>query len=167
MVKSDLAMPELRDYRPSDFEQLFRLDQLCFPEAIAYSRPELAHYLRAKTAICLLASEGGKLLGFILGDVTRRGSGHLVTLDISPEARRTGLATTLLEALQERFRALSCRAILLEVAVNNRPALAFYKKHGFSVLKTLRRYYPGGLDGLLMGKNIAVGVNTKVTKSKT
>ena len=156
-------MPELREYRPSDFEDLFQLDQRCFPEAIAYSRPELAHYLRAKAAICLLLCEGQELLGFILGDVTPRGSGHIVTLDVSPEARRTGLVTSLIEALQDRFRALSCRAILLEVAVNNHTALAFYKKHGFSVLKTLRRYYPGGLDGLLMGKNIA-GVNTKVTK---
>jgi ribosomal-protein-alanine N-acetyltransferase len=59
-----------------------------------------------------------------------------------------------MQALQERFRAQNCHAILLEVAVNNHAALAFYKKHGFSVLKTLRRYYPGGLDGLLMGKNI-------------
>jgi Acetyltransferases len=147
-------MPELRDYRPADFEQLFELDQRCFPEAIAYSRAELAHYLRAKTAICLLACESGALLGFILGDVTPRGSGHIVTLDVRPEARRIGLATTLMQGLQDRFRSLSCRAILLEVAVNNRSALAFYKKHGFSVLKTLRRYYPGGLDGLLMGKNM-------------
>lgn len=144
----------LRDYRPSDFEQLFELDQRCFSEGIAYSRAELSHYLRAKTAICLLACEGGKLQGFVLGDVTPRGSGHIVTLDISPEARRLGLATTLMEVLQLRFLALNCRAILLEVAVNNGAALAFYKKHGFSVLKTLRRYYPGGLDGLLMGKNM-------------
>ena len=147
-------MPELRDYRPSDFEQLFELDQRCFPEAIAYSRAELAHYLQAKTAICLLACEGEVLQGFILGDVTPRGSGHIVTLDVSAEARRMGLATALMEDLQDRFRALNCRAILLEVAVNNRSALGFYKKHGFSVLKTLRRYYPGGLDGLLMGKNM-------------
>jgi ribosomal-protein-alanine N-acetyltransferase len=150
----DLTMPELRDYRPSDFEQLFQLDQRCFPEAIAYSRAELTHYLRARTAICLLACEGETLLGFILGDITPGGSGHIVTLDISLEARRTGLATSLMGALQDRFRALGCRSILLEVAVNNRPALAFYKQHGFSVLKTLRRYYPGGLDGLLMGKNM-------------
>jgi [ribosomal protein S18]-alanine N-acetyltransferase len=147
-------MPELRDYRPSDFEQLFQLDQRCFQENIAYSRGELAHYLRGRNAICLLACEGDKLLGFILGDVTPRGSGHIVTLDISPEARQAGLATALMAALQDRFSALSCRAVLLEVAVNNHAALAFYKKHGFSVLKTLRRYYPGGLDGLLMGKNM-------------
>jgi len=59
-----------------------------------------------------------------------------------------------MQALEERLRAAGCKTILLEVAVDNRAALTFYKKHGYSVLKTLPRYYPGGLDGLLMGKTI-------------
>jgi ribosomal protein S18 acetylase RimI-like enzyme len=47
---------------------------------------------------------------------------------------------------------------MLEVAVDNRAGLSFYKKHGFSVVRTLRRYYPGGLDGLLMGKKVSTQV---------
>jgi ribosomal protein S18 acetylase RimI-like enzyme len=61
----------------------------------------------------------------------------------------------LIEALERRFNDSGCTAVLLEVAVNNQAALTFYIRHGYNVLKTLREYYPGGLDGLLMGKRIA------------
>jgi [ribosomal protein S18]-alanine N-acetyltransferase len=147
-------MPELRDYRPADFGQLWDLDQRCFSLAIAYSREELAHYLHNRTAICLIAWETARALGFILGHVVRQGIGHVVTLDIDPAARRSGLGSTLMRALEERFRLAGCSSIMLEVAVNNKAALAFYKMHEYSVLKVLRRYYPDGLDGFLMGKQL-------------
>ena len=60
-----------------------------------------------------------------------------------------------MKALEAKFALAGCKSVFLEVAVNNRPALAFYRKQGYTVLKTLRRYYPGNLDGLLMGKSIA------------
>lgn len=146
-------MPELRAYRAADFETLWQLDQRCFPEQIAYSREELAYYVRSKTAICLVAWEADRIAGFILGHRDRRGFGHVVTLDVDPGKRHSGLGTMLMQALEERFRQADCRSILLEVAVNNFAALSFYKKHGYSVLKTLPRYYAGSLDGLLMGKS--------------
>jgi ribosomal-protein-alanine N-acetyltransferase len=150
-------MPELRAYRAADFESLWELDQRCFAADIAYSGEELAYYLGIKTAICLVAWESDRIVGFILGHRDRRGFGHIITLDVDPSARRSGLGTTLIQAMEERFRLVDCESIFLEVAVNNFAALSFYKKHGYSVLKTLPRYYPGGLDGLLMGKKVTSG----------
>jgi len=149
-------MMKLREYRPADFEQLWALDQQCFSADVAYSREELAYYLAGKTSICLVASEKNQMLGFILGD-HHRGLGHIVTLDVAPTSRRSGLGSTLIRSLEERFASENCTSVFLEVAVNNPAALAFYKAHCYSVLKTLRRYYPGGLDGLLMGKRIGKG----------
>ena len=147
-------MTELRDYSSANFEQLWALDQKCFPPGIAYSREELAFYLESPAAICLIAWSKGKILGFALGNRDRRGFGHIITLDVDPVRQRSGCGSTLIEALETRFANTGCDSILLEVAVNNRAALGFYKKHGYAVVKTLRRYYPGGLDGLLMGKRI-------------
>jgi|SRR5690348_2360562 [ribosomal protein S18]-alanine N-acetyltransferase len=147
-------MTELRNCCPQDLEQLWALDQRCFPQDIAYSRQELAYYLRHKSAICLAAWKEKQLRGFILGHPEARGFGHIITLDVDSAVRRTGLGTDLMKALEAKFVSAGCGSVLLEVAVNNRPALAFYKRHGYSVLKTLRRYYPGNLDGLLMGKAI-------------
>lgn len=147
-------MADLRNCCPGDFEQLWALDQRCFPRDIAYSREELAYYMRQKSAICLAAWKEEQLRGFILGQLEARRLGHVITLDVDSSARRIGLGSTLMKALEAKFAAAGCSSVLLEVAVNNRPALAFYNKQGYSVLKTLRRYYPGQLDGLLMGKPI-------------
>jgi ribosomal-protein-alanine N-acetyltransferase len=148
-------MPELSEYRASDFEHLWELDQRCFPAGIAYSREEFAYYLRDKTAVCLIAREREQILGFILAHRDRRGFGHIVTLDVNPAAHRSGIGSALMQAAEERLLRAGCQSIFLEVAVNNLPAVAFYKKHGYSVIKSLRRYYPGGLDGLLMRKQVA------------
>lgn len=147
-------MAELRDYLPSDFEKLWVLDQRCFSQAIAYSREELSYYLKQRNAICIVAAENERISGFILGHSDPRGFGHVVTLDVESESRRSGLGSTLMQSLEERFRANGCKSVLLEVAVDNHTALTFYKKHGYSAIKTLRRYYPGDLDGLLMGKRL-------------
>ena len=148
-------MYELRRCNKEDFEQLWALDQRCFSPEIAYSRQELDYYLRHKSAICLVASEGQRLHGFILGHPEARGFGHIITLDVDAAARRSGLGSQLMKALEAKFASAGCKSVFLEVAVNNSAALAFYKKHGYTALKTLRQYYPGNLDGLLMGKSIA------------
>jgi ribosomal protein S18 acetylase RimI-like enzyme len=154
-VKNALARTvELREYSAGHFQRLWELDQRCFTSEIAYSRRELAHYLRSKKAVCLIAWDGDQLLGFVVGHSDPRGFGHVVTLDVDPDARHLGIGSTLMLALEERFKNAGCKSIFLEVAVNNLVALRFYKKHDYSVLKTLPRYYPGDLDGLLMGKRI-------------
>jgi len=148
-------MAELREYIQSDFDRLWQLDQACFSPEIAYSRAELEYYLCAPHAVCLLALDSERTVGFILGHRRRpRKVGRIVTLDVAPEARRSGIGSILIENLEARFRQAGCQSALLEVAVNNHAALRFYKRHGYALLRTLRRYYPGGLDGLLLGKTI-------------
>src|SRR3954470_9401420 len=147
---------QLRDYRPEDFNHIWALDQRCFSREIAYSRAEFSYYLSSKTAICLIGSNENQILGFILGDRHRKTLGHIITLDVDASARRDGLGSMLMRALEERLTSEGCMSIFLEVAVDNRSALAFYKKHGYSVVKTLPRYYPGDLDGLLMGKKLGL-----------
>lgn len=156
---SGLAMPEIREYRRDDFEQLWKLDQTCFSREIAYSRDELIYYLRAPHALCFVAEEKTEAVAFILGHRQRGGVGHVVTLDVAPHAQRRGLGSILMQKLESSFAASGCRSLVLEVAVNNRVGLSFYKKHGLSVVKTLPRYYPGGLDGLLMGKRLPTDVS--------
>ena len=148
-------MPDIRQYRPDDFERLWKLDQACFSREIAYSRDELAYYLRAPRALCFVAEEDGEPVGFILGHQQRGRVGHVITLDVAPQVQRSGLGSILMKKLETSFAALGCDSLRLEVAVNNRPGLSFYKKHGFSVIKSLRRYYPGELDGLLLGKKLS------------
>ncbi|HXE91163.1 MAG TPA: GNAT family N-acetyltransferase [Terriglobales bacterium] len=144
----------LRDQCPADFETLWRIDQECFPPGIAYPREELAYYLGQKNAFALVAEQGGVIAGFVVGEVLRRGAGHIITLDVREAARRAGLGSRLMRAAEERLCSAGCHMVFLETAVDNLAALTFYKRHGYSVLRTLPRYYQGSVDGLRMEKRL-------------
>ncbi|MGA3210555.1 MAG: N-acetyltransferase [Terriglobales bacterium] len=161
----NISSPRPRDFRESDFETLFKLDQECFPAGIAYSRNELMHYLSRPRAIALVAeSVQGNICGFVVAEsgraaangssAVRACAGHIITIDVSAPARRAGLGSRLMDAIESRLRAADCDRIYLEVAVDNLSAIAFYKRRGYVVVKTLPRYYDRVLDGLRMEKRL-------------
>jgi ribosomal-protein-alanine N-acetyltransferase len=143
----------IRDFKPEDFESLWRMDQECFPPGISYSRQELKLYMRRRGAITLVAADSdGKIGGFL---VTQDGpTGHIITIDVAAPARRSGVGSLLLRAAEDRLLAAGAKAVGLETAVDNLGALAFYKRHGYSVVKTWPRYYSNGVDALVMRKEL-------------
>ena len=145
---------KLRDYRQSDFETLWRIDQECFPPGLAYSRTELAGYIRRRSSVTLVAELEGKIAGYIVAERGGRKVGHIITLDVRAEARRAGLGSKLMAAAEERLRAQGCSSVLLEVAVSNATAIAFYHRQGYATLATIPRYYNDQTDALLLGKKL-------------
>ena len=150
-------MPSIRDYRPEDFDELWHIDQQCFALGIAYSRRELAAYIRRSRAFTYVAIEdaaSARILGFVVAESDSSGVGHILTIDVRPTAQRTGLGTQLLLQAQSRLLHENCSAVLLETAVDNPAALNFYKRHGYAVLETIPRYYLNSVDALVMGKHL-------------
>jgi len=143
----------LREFRQEDFTRLWEIDQECFPPGIAYSRLELLHYIRRPGAFTLIAEAGGEVAGFTVAEQTHH-RGHVITLDVRKQFRRNGVASRLMDAAEKRFLAMGCKVSLLETAVNNLGAIAFYKRRGYAVLKTIPRYYERNTDALLMGKKL-------------
>jgi [ribosomal protein S18]-alanine N-acetyltransferase len=45
----------LRNYRAADFERLWQIDQLCFPQGISYTQMELSGFITRRNAITLVA----------------------------------------------------------------------------------------------------------------
>ena len=145
----------IRDSGPEDFESLYELDQQCFPPGIAYSRRELAYYMKLRGAFTLVAETDQprpKLAGFIVAQKHPRGMGHIVTIDTVAEFRRHGLGTLLMNEAESRLRSLGVTAMFLETVVDNTNAIKFYKKLGYFIVKTLPRYYQGKIDGFLLAK---------------
>jgi [ribosomal protein S18]-alanine N-acetyltransferase len=144
----------IRDFQPEDFELLWQLDQECFPPGISYSRRELSFYIRRKGSFTLVAENSieSRIVGFI---VAYGGPmGHVITIDVIAAARRSGVGSLLLRGAEERMQASGSHAVGLETAVDNTKALAFYKRHGYSVVRTLPRYYSNGVDALVMRKEL-------------
>lgn len=135
------------------------IDHACFVEGIAYPEEEMLHFLGLSSANTLVAAGKDKIQGFIITDRFRaRRSpelmGRIITIDVAPEAQHSGLGSRLLGQAEKELKEAGCGSVLLEVAVDNERALKFYKRHGYSVLKVLPKYYMGTIDGLLMGKRL-------------
>lgn len=152
----------IRDFRADDFDLLWRIDQECFDPGISYARRELAAYMRMRGAFTLVAEARSDApphkwepIGFVVGQRHGRGLGHVITIDVLPHARRTGVGSRLMQETEERLKFNGCDSIYLETAVDNEAALRFYKRHGYYVLKTIPRYYMNRIDALLLGKKLA------------
>ena len=152
-------MLRVRKYAPEDFHRLLEIDQTCFVEGIAYCEEEMRYFLGMPTAVSLVGLRDDKIMGFVIADRFRprrasRSVGKIITIDIAPAAQHSGLGTLLMSSDEGELKQAGCDYVSLEVAVDNEPALSFYKKHGYSVLKVLPRYYLDSIDGLLMGKRL-------------
>lgn len=154
----------LRDFRPEDFETLWNIDQECFAPGIAYSRRELSIYIRRRGSFTIVAEQARdkndahhsevEIVGFIVAESTRRQVGHIISIDVLKEARRYGLGSKLLSAAEGRLRSNGCHTVVLETAVENVSALAFYKRHLYHVTRVEPRYYSTGADALVLEKQL-------------
>ena len=144
----------------------------CFAPGIAYSRLELAAYIRLRGSFTVVAEplrdNGGpamassaRVLGFIVAQATRRGVGHILTIDVPPTSQRRGIGSKLLTEAEDRLRAALCHSVVLETAVDNSAAVAFYKRHQYSVVKTIPRYYSNGVDAFVLEKELLSGSGDK------
>ena len=170
----------IRNSRPADFATLWRIDQACFPPGISYTRFELKTYMSRAGAFTLVAEaderfdeqantsenppregEQPSIMGFLVGEYSRRGHGHIITIDVRAAARRQRVGSLLLDSAEERLGLAACKSIALETAVDNLAALSFYKRHGYSVVKTIPRYYANGVDALLLEKKLLLDVSSR------
>lgn len=140
----------VRDYRKADLPQLHKIDQECFVSGIAFSRVELLFYVHNPLSFTKVAEEAGAIIGFAVGRVDREGDGHIITIDVLPEARRRKVGTALLTSLQEALERRKVSRIFLEVAVDNAPAQRFYEVMGYTRQQRLRGYYKGVTDAYRM-----------------
>lgn len=100
------------------------------------------------------SSADNAIVGFAIAQPHRK-SGRILTLDILPEARRSGLGSELLLECEARLRQRGCTEVYLETAVDNEAALKLYHKQGYRILRTLPGYYHAtGLDAFLLGKEL-------------
>ncbi len=143
----------IRPARPDDFPTLVAIDQSCFEENVAYDVYELRYFMSQPSAVTLVAEVDGTIAGFLLFETQEALSGAtLVTLDVLESYRNAGIGSQLLDRSEKMLQSDDITGYVLQVDTTNRVALRFYRRHGFRVVQTLRRYYPNGADAYFMKK---------------
>lgn len=125
--------------------ELERLHALCFPHK-PWSAADFADL--KKSGCDIVASQNG----FIVYRATLD-EAELITIGVHPDARRSGIAATMIELMVRDLVARGVKKVFLEVAENNHPARALYERHGFTVAGRRPNYYDG-IDAILMTRDL-------------
>lgn len=80
---------------------------------------------------------------------------EIMTIGVGRPYQRQGIAAALLETLIVSARRQGAKRMLLEVRVDNVPALALYERFGFTRMGLRKRYYqPEGIDAYTMSLDL-------------
>lgn len=125
--------------------ELEHLHALCFPHK-PWSAADFADL--KKSGCDIVASQNGFIVYRAVLD-----EAELITIGVHPDARRGGIAATMIELMVRDLAARGVKRVFLEVAENNHPARALYEKHGFAVVGRRPKYYDG-IDAILMARDL-------------
>ena len=136
-----VAALEVRDLRQGDLEEVIRIDALHTGQASpGYWKTVFADFVGRRAdhpRVGLAAVAGGRLLGYLLGEVRAfefgsEACGWIFGVGVDPSELRRGVASTLLGEACRRFHAAGVRRIRTMVRRNNVPVLSFFRANGFA-----------------------------------
>lgn len=76
---------------------------------------------------------------------------QIMTIGVCRVNQRSGIGSSLLDTMMRSAKNIGAERMLLEVRVDNSPALALYKNYGFEIMGLRKRYYqPENVDAYTM-----------------
>lgn len=120
---------------PPPSDDLAGLHAACFTTPRPWSAAEIDDLL-AQRFVFLVQAPSGFLLGRVIAD-----EAELLTVAVAPGARRQGTGRHLLEEFAQTARTRGAGTAFLEVAEDNRAALALYAAAGWRESGRRRGYY--------------------------
>ena len=141
--------------------QLARIHRLCFEEA--WTEDFFRRIVADPGVIGRVAARAAEteLQAFVLMR-TAAEECEILTLATAPDARRHGMARALLVDAAAEAARKQVTAMFLEVAEDNQPALALYRRAGFVANGRRQRYYRRSngdwVDALMLRANVPLGM---------
>lgn len=129
----------------SPSQEVMELDQLFFPNP--WTREQWSDF-HSHALFVWRETEvvGFALFGLAPGDDTA----HLFKILLHPSRRNDGTSVHFWKEIAQELKNRGQEKVYLEVAATNASAVAFYRKVGFSPLRTIKGYYSNGDDALTM-----------------
>ena len=144
---------------PSDIDEMYKIDQECFVETIAYSYETFLEFFdspRKLFPFIEVAEWKNKIIGFIIGIQSHKDAFTIITIDIKKEFRGKQIAQTLLNHLEKFYNEIGLKYGILQVSKKNKRAIKFYEKNQYKFIRTLSNYYQTGENGLEYIKKLSI-----------
>ncbi len=144
-----------RAYKPSDFDQIYAIEEICFQPPMRFPRRYIRRLVDGPDAITWIAEEAGKIAGFSIADFGRDADGlfaYIQTIEVLPEERGRGAGNELLRRIEQSARERGAHAICLHVEAQNGGAIRLYERHGYRCEGRQDNYYAHGRPGLVYRK---------------
>lgn len=148
----------LRQFNTDDLESVIEINKICLPENYASFFFMDTH--RSCPTAFIVAEVGSLVVGYIMcriehgfSDIKRLRfirKGHIISVAVLPDYRRTGIASELVKQALEALREVKADECYLEVRTTNETALKLYEKLGFSLARSVPHYYADGAEALVM-----------------
>lgn len=150
-------MISLREYREGDLAEMTRVDDLCFAADFRFDQASMEAFAEARNAVAVMAeTSGGEMAGFVIAHLEPAAAGlrgYIVTLDVLPEYRHSGLGTRLIGQVERRVQLAGARWMDLHVFTGNDGAIRFYERVGYERIGRKERFYgAAGLDAFVYRK---------------
>ena len=143
----------ISEAREALLPQIQAIEQQSF--SVPWTEAMLRMQLSPDSHVFLTAETAEGVVGYV-GMLYVLDEGYISNVAVRPDMRRRGAADALLEALEERARALRLRFLTLEVRAGNAPAIALYEKRGYRLVGRRKNYYEKPAeDALLMTLTLA------------
>jgi [ribosomal protein S18]-alanine N-acetyltransferase len=128
---------------------LLELERLVFPRD-AYPREFFLDLHADCGEWFLVAFDGERPAGYIVGCTTKRGNFEIASIAVHPDDRRKGLGGEMLKRMLRAAEKLEVKQVELMVRPENQAAIDFYRKFGFKRIGRILRYYEDGTDAIRM-----------------
>ena len=146
------SMMQIRPMTTEDCAQVAAIETMSF--SMPWSLHAFTEASRNPNYRFLVAEESGEILGYC-GFVYVLDEAEIPNVCVSPEARRRGVGTALMQALAEQARTLGILTLYLEVRQSNTAAQKLYRRMGFEEVGIRKNFYDlPKEDAVLMSKTL-------------
>lgn len=147
-------MYNIRPFEPTDMFSVIKLASDTLTEQ--YSPSLFNYFYETNNKGFIVAEMGHKIIGFIVGVKVNSEMAKILMLSVSKNFRRRNIGSMLLQEFIKQTLKDRTKIIELEVRVDNKKAIKFYKKHGFKITTKIREFYQNGESAYTMLKRLNV-----------
>ena len=147
MRKEDM----IRAMRFEDLDDVCGIEHGVFPNP--WPRVFFEKDLESSNTVAFVAEDNGQVIAYAIGacvDVEL----HITNIAVAVGYQRQGVGLNLLQKMEHIAIDRGCIFAYLEVRINNAAAISMYKKYGYNILYTRKKYYIDGDDAYVMHKEL-------------